>query len=151
MLSVIEEIINGNLGRMEYIPKHPFITYGIDLATTAAGALGGYKYARENGLDPRSGLNYGFVNGSNLGQLSGEMIDRALRNHEGDPYKGRRKVDDATRDFLIATGVGNATTGMMRSHDLPLSGLGGIFAGEMAKNLYYGATEPAPTKRKKKK
>jgi len=149
--SLLFETTYGDLGRMGYIAKHPFLNVGIDLASTLGGAIAGRQYAIKNNIDPNTGFSFGLVNGSNIGQLGGELIDRGLRNLEGDPYKGKRQVGDAIRDFAIGSSVGNATTGVMRAHDVPLAGIGGFAAGELAKNIYYGATEPEPAKRKKKK
>ena len=142
MISIIEEITTGDLGRMEYVAKHPFLNLGIDLASTVGGAFAGRQYSLNNNIDPYTGFAFGLVNGSNVGQLGGELIDRGLRNLEGDPYKGKRTVNDAARDFLIGSAAGNAVTGAMRSHDIPLAGIGGYAAGELAKTMYYGATEP---------
>jgi len=151
MLSIVEELTTGDLGRMEYRARHPFLNAGIDLVSTIGGAVAGRQYAINNKIDPYTGIAFGLVNGSNIGQLGGELIDRGLRNLEGDPYKGKRQVGDAVRDFAIGSAVGNATTGTMRNHDLPLAGIGGFAAGELAKNIYYGITEPESPKRKKKK
>ncbi len=150
MISIIEEIVQGDFGRSVYVAKHPFLNFGVDLASTAAGAYGGYKYAQANGLDPRVGFSLGLVNGSNIGQLGGELIDRGLRNAENSPYKGKRTVGDAARDFLIGSAVGNATAHTMASHGLPFAGLGGYVAGELGKGAYYGLTEPSNEKKKKK-
>lgn len=153
MLSIIEELTTGDLGRMEYQARHPFLNAGIDLVSTIGGAIAGRQYAVNNKIDPYTGVAFGLVNGSNVGQLGGELIDRGLRNLEGDPYRGKRQIGDAVRDFAIGSSVGNAATGAMRAHDLPLAGIGGYAAGELAKNIYYGVTEPdlESTKRKKKK
>ena len=149
MISIIEELTTGDLGRMEYVARHPFLNAGIDLATTFGGAIAGRQYALKNNIDPYTGFAFGLVNGSNVGQLGGELIDRGLRNLEGDPYQGKRTVDDAARDFVIGSVAGNAVTGAMRSHNIPLAGIGGYAAGELAKNIYYGATEPdKPIRRK---
>ncbi len=147
--SLLNEVTYGNLGRMEYVAKHPFLNAGIDLASTIGGAFVGRQYAIKNNIDPYTGIAFGLVNGSNAGQLGGELLDRGLRNIEGDPYKGKRQVGDAIRDFAIGSTAGNAITGTMRNHDLPLAGIGGYAAGELAKNIYYGVTEPnTPTRRR---
>ena len=148
MLSIIEELTTGDFGRMEYIARHPFLNAGIDIASSIGGAVAGRQYALKNNIDPYTGFAFGLVNGSNVGQLGGELIDRGLRNLEGDPYKGKRQTGDAFRDFAIGSAAGNAVTGAMRSHDLPLAGIGGYAAGELAKNIYYGVTEPTVGKKK---
>ena len=148
--SLIIETTYGDLGRMEYLARHPFLNAGIDLVSTIGGAVAGRQYAINNKIDPYTGIAFGLVNGSNIGQLGGELIDRGLRNLEGDPYKGKRQISDAVRDFAIGSTVGNATTGAMRSHDLPLAGIGGFAAGELAKNIYYGVTEPSEQRKKRK-
>lgn len=148
--SLLIETTYGDLGRMGYVARHPFLNAGIDLVSTIGGAVAGRQYAINNKIDPYTGVAFGLVNGSNIGQLGGELIDRGLRNLEGDPYKGKRQIGDAVRDFAIGSTVGNATTGAMRSHDLPLAGIGGFAAGELAKNIYYGATEPSEQRKKRK-
>ena len=137
-------------GRMYYTPRHPYLMLGLDLVSSLGGAFAGYQYAAKHGMNPHTGFSFGLVNGSNAGQLGAELIDRSLRNSAGDPYKGTRTVDDATRDFLIGSAAGNAVTGAMTSHDVPLAGLGGYVASDLAKTMYYGATEPGPATKKKK-
>lgn len=152
MLSLFEAYISSeDLGRMYYVPKHPYLMIGVDFATALGGGLAGYHYAAKHGIDPYTGFSFGLVNGSNAGQLGAELIDRSLRNSAGDSYKGSRTVDDAARDFLIGTAAGNAATGAMRAHDLPLAGVAGYGASELAKTMYYGATEPESPKKGKKK
>ena len=141
MLSIIEEVTQRDLGSMMYYAKHPFINLAVNLGSVAAGGIGGYEFARSHGLDPRSGVAYGLVNGANLGEFGGEMLDRGLRNLEGDPYRGKRTTEDAAKDLMIGLGAGNSVTTAMRSNDLPFSGFGGYVSGELAKALYHGMKE----------
>ena len=151
MLSIIEEVTQRNLGRMVYYAKHPFLNLAVNLGSLAAGGLGGYSYAKNYGLDPYSGAAFGLVNGANLGEFGGEMLDRGIRNLEGDPYRGKRTTGDAIKDLAIGLGAGNSVTAAMRSNDLPFSGFGGYVGGELAKALYHGMDEPEELTKSKKK
>ena len=98
-----------------------------------AGAMLGYH------LDPhsRNGYSYGLVNGANIGEYLGDLMDR-------------RDVGLATRDLAYKTGAGNLITTGMLNANLPLAGAAGAIGSKISAPLIFGQDLKLPRQKKLK-
>ncbi len=129
MLSLCESVVS-------YLHSGDRPMSPLSFAVRLGGGLGGAYLGHSMNPNSRSGFSYGLVNGANLGDFVGDLIDK-------------RDPRYAVRDFAFRTGAGNLITRGMVSANLPsIAGVAGHIGADIATPLVFG---PDPKESKKNK
>ena len=109
----------------------------LSLAARIGGTIGGTYIGYKMDPTSRMGWSHGLVNGSNLGDFVGDLIDK-------------RPAEYAARDLAYKSAVGNGITYTLASRDTPFSGAIGAMAADITTPMVFGPDPKEPIKNKKK-